>query len=162
MEDAQNIRIQPSGDPLVDRLRQQELHEIQIAQMIEQARQFGAMARFGGRRFSYGGFGSGPDIDNMSYEELIQRFGDGSENRGAKSRDIMQLPVSIVKDPEKELPEDARQCMICLEDFEPGDRRMTLPCLHGFHEACCKKWLKQNGSCPVCKARVDEQPRSFP
>lgn len=100
--------------------------------------------------------GGGPNIDAMSYEQLLARFGDGSENRqGAEDSTINRLPVKKLEDPHKELPEDARQCMICLEDFEKGETRMTLPCLHGFHSQCCTKWLRQNGTCPICKSKVD-------
>jgi len=93
-------------------------------------------------------------IDNMSYEQLLERFGDGSENRGASSGAISSLPVSKVGDPQSELPEDKRQCSICLEDFESGDDRTSLPCLHGFHTECVNRWLKSNGICPVCKTSV--------
>ena len=97
-------------------------------------------------------------IDNMSYEQLLERFGDGSENRGASSGAISSLPVSKVGDP-KNLPEDKRQCSICLEDFETGDDRTSLPCLHGFHTECVNRWLKSNGICPVCKTSVSTNGR---
>ncbi|VEU39805.1 unnamed protein product [Pseudo-nitzschia multistriata] len=92
------------------------------------------------------------DLDNASYEELLHRFGDGTENLGAQESEIRRLPVHVVGD--VPLPEDARQCLICLEDFEKGEMRTILPCLHGFHQNCCHKWLKTNGSCPVCKYRI--------
>ena len=95
----------------------------------------------------------GENVDNMSYEQLLQRFGDGSENRGATTETISSLPTSIVNDP-GQLPEDKRQCCICLEDFSQGDGRTSLPCLHGFHTDCVNKWLQSNGSCPICKSSV--------
>lgn len=95
----------------------------------------------------------GDNVDNMSYEQLLQRFGDGSENRGATTETISSLPTSTVNDP-GQLPEDKRQCCICLEDFSKGDGRTSLPCLHGFHTDCVNKWLKSNGSCPICKSSV--------
>jgi hypothetical protein len=95
----------------------------------------------------------GENVDNMSYEQLLQRFGDGSENRGATTETISSLPTSTVNDP-SQLPEDKRQCCICLEDFSQGDGRTSLPCLHGFHTDCVNKWLKSNGSCPICKSSV--------
>mmetsp|Transcript_2735 Transcript_2735/g.6114 ORF Transcript_2735/g.6114 Transcript_2735/m.6114 type:complete len:550 (-) Transcript_2735:110-1759(-) len=98
--------------------------------------------------------GHGENVDNMSYERLLQVFGDGSENRGASSEAISSLPVSKIGDPELELPDDKRQCSICLDDFCRGDERTTLPCLHGFHSACVNRWLSSNGACPVCKTSV--------
>jgi hypothetical protein len=89
------------------------------------------------------------DIDEMNYEELLNAFGDGTENMGAEESEIRRLPTHVVGD--NPLPEDARQCLICLEDFEKGESRTILPCLHGFHQNCCNKWLRTNGKCPVCK-----------
>eukprot|EP00591_Stephanopyxis_turris_P001851 CAMPEP_0195519636 /NCGR_PEP_ID=MMETSP0794_2-20130614/15178_1 /TAXON_ID=515487 /ORGANISM="Stephanopyxis turris, Strain CCMP 815" /LENGTH=547 /DNA_ID=CAMNT_0040648823 /DNA_START=181 /DNA_END=1824 /DNA_ORIENTATION=+ len=95
---------------------------------------------------------NGMDIDNMNYEQLLELFGDGSShNRGASPSTIRSLPVITLSDPMTELPEDKRNCSICLESFEKGDNRMMLPCMHGFHKGCIDRWLQQNGSCPVCK-----------
>lgn len=98
--------------------------------------------------------GLGDGLDGMTYEELLQAFGDGTENMGANTGQIDSLPTQAVTNPEKELPEDARQCLICLEDICQGETRKILPCLHGFHAFCCDRWLKTNGSCPICKHRV--------
>ena len=97
------------------------------------------------------------NIDNMSYEQILQAFGNGNDNLGGSEFDIQQLPVVTLHDPVCELPEDCRQCHICLEDFDAGDVRKTLPCWHGFHEACADKWLRTNGSCPVCKHKIGQQ-----
>ena len=98
--------------------------------------------------------GRDADLDRMGYDELLQTFGDGTENLGANEEQIDSLPNQVVKDPQKELPEDARCCLICLDDIEEGDVRKILPCMHGFHAHCCNKWLKTNGSCPICKHRI--------
>ncbi|KAL3769972.1 hypothetical protein ACHAW5_004784 [Stephanodiscus triporus] len=100
------------------------------------------------------GRGQRESLDDMSYERLLQLFGDGGENRGASSETISSLPVSTIVDPERELPEDKRQCCICLEDFCRGEGRTSLPCLHGYHTGCVNRWLSSNGSCPVCKTSV--------
>ncbi|OEU15048.1 hypothetical protein FRACYDRAFT_186797 [Fragilariopsis cylindrus CCMP1102] len=96
----------------------------------------------------------------MNYEQLLNAFGDGTENLGADEGDIRQLPTHILKDDPLKgpsaLPEDARQCLICLEDFAKGERRSILPCLHGFHTNCSTKWLRTNGSCPICKHRISQ------
>lgn len=102
----------------------------------------------------YDGGGGMMNIDQMSYEQLLARFGDGSENLGADPADISRLPVSTLRQPAAELPEDCRQCLICLEDFDCGDQRKVLPCLHGFHARCVDKWLGSNGSCPICKHKI--------
>ena len=100
----------------------------------------------------------GANIDRMSYEGLLAAFGDGTENMGASVETITSLPTAQVKtkNGKVDLPPDACQCAVCLEDFEGGDTRKTLPCLHGFHEGCIDKWLKTNGACPICKYRPDQ------
>jgi E3 ubiquitin-protein ligase SDIR1 len=52
------------------------------------------------------------------------------------------------------LPPAVRECSICLDAFVVGCSRKTLPCLHGFHEECIDRWLRTNGSCPICKHTV--------
>lgn len=105
----------------------------------------------------------GPDairarnVDSMSYEQLLQAFGDGTENMGVSEEFLSSLPVAKVNDPDKDLPEDHRQCFICLEEFQANEERMTLPCLHGFHDNCATKWLLSNGSCPICKHQVNDE-----
>jgi hypothetical protein len=100
------------------------------------------------------GFGPRESLDDMSYDRLLQVFGDGGENRGASSETISALPICTIVDPERELPADKRQCCICLEDFSQGEGRTSLPCMHGFHTGCVNRWLSKNGSCPVCKTQV--------
>lgn len=46
-----------------------------------------------------------------------------------------------------------KECLICFETFEIGDRQMTMGCFCMFHESCIKKWFnKQNKViCPTHK-----------
>ncbi|XP_074290491.1 E3 ubiquitin-protein ligase SDIR1-like isoform X2 [Silene latifolia] len=50
--------------------------------------------------------------------------------------------------------EDDLTCTICLDQVNRGELLRTLPCLHQFHAHCIDPWLKQQGTCPVCKLRV--------
>jgi hypothetical protein len=53
----------------------------------------------------------------------------------------------------------ATECCVCLVEFEAQESVVTLPCnsKHVFHDACVKKWLEQNNSCPLCKAPITQQ-----
>ena len=93
------------------------------------------------------------NVDGMNYEQLLERFGDGTENRGANESDIRSMPTSTITNASS-LPNDHSDCMVCLESFKVGDERKTLPCLHGFHSACVDKWLRTSASCPVCKHSI--------
>jgi len=131
-------------DPLLNLL----MHSLMEDDTEREARLMSIMSGRG-RHLSIGG-----GVDGMSYDELLQTFGDGSDNLGASESDIHSLPTAQIRDPTQDLPVDQRQCSICLEDFAAGDVRKTLPCLHGFHEDCANKWLRSNGCCPICKHKV--------
>ncbi|KAM0830466.1 hypothetical protein ACQ4PT_066187 [Festuca glaucescens] len=54
------------------------------------------------------------------------------------------------------IPEDELTCSICLEQVGVGDLLRSLPCLHQFHVNCIDPWLRQQGTCPVCKRQVSD------
>ena len=125
-------------------IHRQSIHQLSLVQLLQQT-QTRTMSGNQTRTNSH-------DIDEMNYEQLLNRFGDGTENMGAHQHEIGRLPTHVVS--EDPLPEDARQCLICLEDFQTGETRTILPCLHGFHQHCAQKWLTTKGMCPVCKHRI--------
>lgn len=50
--------------------------------------------------------------------------------------------------------EDELTCTVCLEQVTVGELIRSLPCLHQFHASCIDPWLRQQGTCPVCKFRA--------
>ena len=94
--------------------------------------------------------------ENMSYEELLQRFGVGTDNRGAEEATIDALPLTTVKNVEEDLPhENECTCGICLEDFVVGDEIRKLPrCKHVLHKACGDQWFRRVANCPICKTEI--------
>jgi hypothetical protein len=42
-----------------------------------------------------------------------------------------------------------------MSDFEAGEQGKKMPCTHLFHRHCLETWLETNGSCPVCRHRLD-------
>jgi hypothetical protein len=52
---------------------------------------------------------------------------------------------------------DERQCSICLDGYNHGQRAKVTPCCRNtFHKACLKKWLKHRRSCPLCRVDLQE------
>lgn len=97
------------------------------------------------------------DVDNMSYEELLE-LGDriGYVNTGLREDEIARCVrrtkpfflsnLSLIR------TELERQCTICQEEYEAEDEMGKLDCGHFYHIRCIKQWLSQKNCCPVCKS----------
>ena len=88
------------------------------------------------------------DVDNLlkSNKELE-----------TKNKDIQYIlnyiPFTIIKDVPKKKG-DEPHCLICLCDFEVGEKVSSLPCFHCFHTKCIDEWIIRNPRCPICKFEV--------
>ena len=60
------------------------------------------------------------------------------------------LPIYELKEKQK----CNNSCVICLSEFEVGDKISTIPCFHVFHTKCIQEWLETNLTCPVCKFEI--------
>lgn len=58
---------------------------------------------------------------------------------------------------DKDKDEDSKRCSICLEDFVAKEMVTVTPCRHMFHEDCIVPWVKNHGSCPVCRFAICER-----
>lgn len=50
--------------------------------------------------------------------------------------------------------EGEEACIICLSDYVQGELLKQLPCKHIYHAECVDKWLRRNGTCPLCKVSI--------
>ena len=66
---------------------------------------------------------------------------------------VSYIPIFKVKEKEKSI-ENSCKCSICLCEFEIGEEKSTLPCLHYFHFNCIEKWIKRKKYCPICKYQL--------
>jgi len=96
------------------------------------------------------------DVDGLSYEELLARFGVGTERRrGASEETIESLDLRTLGEEELVgLTESQKCCNVCLEDFKEGDEVRQLDCCHAFHKKCIDRWISQVASCPICKKDI--------
>lgn len=98
------------------------------------------------------------DVDNMTYEELLE-LGDkiGYVNTGLREDEITHS-IRKVKHPAfssfRFPTEMERKCSICQEEFEANEEMGRLNCGHSYHVYCIKQWLSQKNACPVCKTAV--------
>lgn len=56
-----------------------------------------------------------------------------------------------------------QDCMICLAEFQKGDRVGDLACGHIFHaDPCLKEWISRRNHCPLCHEENLAQPTKVP
>ncbi|CAA3008298.1 E3 ubiquitin- ligase SDIR1 [Olea europaea subsp. europaea] len=123
------------------------------------------------------------EFDDLDYETLRALDADNAPTASMTDEEINALPVHKYKvsgsqsvglleqqassscsskkkqDPSiaqggKKTPEDELTCSVCLEQVNFGELIRSLPCLHQFHVNCIDPWLRQQGTCPVCKFRA--------
>jgi len=71
------------------------------------------------------------------------------------SEGILDMLPETTLDNVSKLPEEKRSCVICISNFDNGDKVLTIPCYHLFHTTCLKNWFKTNNTCPICKFKID-------
>ncbi|XP_078160685.1 RING/U-box superfamily protein [Carex rostrata] len=85
-----------------------------------------------------------------------QSDGSNLPQRGSTSGSTNEIGKENLKSEESgKSSEDELTCSVCLEQVNEGDLLRSLPCLHQFHASCIDPWLRQQGTCPVCKYRVN-------
>jgi hypothetical protein len=96
------------------------------------------------------------DVDSMSYEQLLERFGAGHDAsvRAAPASAIASLPSAPLMEDSTDEAGEANDCTICLEPMAKGAECSQLPCSHVYHTACVSEWLRHVNTCPVCKASI--------
>ena len=89
----------------------------------------------------------------FSIENLLNQFMAIPRTNPVPQEVIDDLPQTVVNDASK-LSSEKKNCVICLTDFENGDKTIVLPCIHLFHYDCIVQWFGSHNSCPVCKYEV--------
>ena len=95
------------------------------------------------------------EIDNMSYEELVERYPQNPIPAPASAIDsLAEFKYSNEKKSNDSKQEECDECSICLGKFVEDETLKLLPCTHKFHKECVETWLSRSGMCPVCKYRI--------
>ncbi|KAH6785276.1 RING/U-box superfamily protein, partial [Perilla frutescens var. hirtella] len=126
------------------------------------------------------------EFDDLDYETLRALDADNVPTASMTDEEINALPVHKYKvsgpqgvgasvqqasssasvEKKQDLPnpqagskasDDDLTCSVCLEQVTAGELIRSLPCLHQFHVNCIDPWLRQQGTCPVCKFRAGSQ-----
>ena len=104
--------------------------------------------------------GDAADIDGMTHEQLEQlceSVGDVKHGLSKEKIDSLESFTYLHPPDAQPNPENAstqseseQLCVICRDDFAPGDTLIRLPCLHVFHKDCLSRWLEEKPKCPIC------------
>lgn len=107
-----------------------------------------------------------PDVDRMSYEELLElgeRIGNVRTRPRICKEQLAPLPTRIASDRECQVDDlgkaaPSNSCAVCCEAYVRGEELRTLPCFHSFHTQCIDQWLLSDmpgaTKCPVCHHEV--------
>nr|XP_015820595.2 uncharacterized protein si:ch211-59o9.10 isoform X1 [Nothobranchius furzeri]XP_015820596.2 uncharacterized protein si:ch211-59o9.10 isoform X1 [Nothobranchius furzeri]XP_015820598.2 uncharacterized protein si:ch211-59o9.10 isoform X1 [Nothobranchius furzeri] len=93
-------------------------------------------------------------LQGNDYEALLEF----EEHQGAvvskkkmSRRDIQRFPTKTFGSANSS---GNTQCQICFCDYADGEKLRMLPCFHDYHVQCIDKWLKDNSTCPICRANL--------
>ncbi|XP_004491399.1 NEP1-interacting protein 1-like [Cicer arietinum] len=90
-----------------------------------------------------------------TFGEMFSDIHDSMGVKGMPQSCIMKLPFHKFNSNKMMKLYRESCCSICFQDFEDGELVRILPkCCHIFHLECIDKWLIQQGSCPMCRART--------
>lgn len=70
---------------------------------------------------------------------------------GAPPTCVDELPIVMLEDFPAHYP---MECCICMENFTGTDVIVETGCQHVFHKQCCRHWLRQSRTCPICRTDV--------
>ncbi|XP_051547905.1 E3 ubiquitin-protein ligase RLIM-like isoform X1 [Myxocyprinus asiaticus] len=93
------------------------------------------------------------DLQGNNYEALLafeEQQGAVAKNTLSKA-EIERLPTKVY-DPSHSAGKT--DCQICFSEYKAGERLRMLPCLHDYHVKCIDRWLKENATCPICRADI--------
>ncbi|KAM4553214.1 uncharacterized protein V3H82_017686 [Fundulus diaphanus] len=93
------------------------------------------------------------DLQGNDYEALLEF----EEQQGAvvskklTRREIQSFPTKTFR---SATSAGNSQCQICFCDYADGEKLRMLPCFHDYHIQCIDRWLKDNVTCPICRANL--------
>ncbi|KAM4602676.1 uncharacterized protein ACJ7VT_019289 [Polymixia lowei] len=96
------------------------------------------------------------DLQGNDYEALLEfeeRQGGVMAKKTMRKRDIDRFPTKTYSSAHSA---GNTQCQICFCDYTDGEKLRLLPCFHDYHVQCIDRWLKENASCPICRANMAE------
>ena len=91
--------------------------------------------------------------ETMKKQIINNDMKDNRKNEIKKEKNEYGLDI-IEYSNKNELKFDQKECLICTEEFENGEKLALLKCNHCYHDQCIKEWIKKAKGifCPLCQA----------
>ena len=83
-----------------------------------------------------------PDVNLMDHDQLVARFGDGTENYTRLGRFEFELLPWVV---------GTFKCPLCLDDMEDHHTKDLARCGHLICFPCTEKFIESFNCCPICR-----------
>ena len=90
------------------------------------------------------------EYNNNEEDNSDDLLNDELFNKNESKELLKYIPTSVVSK-EKKPSDNNSRCIICLSEFQVGEKESTLPCLHIFHSSCIETWINNKQWCPICK-----------
>merc|ERR1719329_957205 len=84
------------------------------------------------------------------------------EHMALSAEDIDRIEIETFDSDKWEEGHGDPECLICLSEYENGEKLRVLKCKHRFHVACVDQWLERNGVCPICKVDLHKSSDTRP
>ena len=97
---------------------------------------------------------------NFSYEELL-RLDENVTHPLLTTYQSLLNQENFTADIISKLNTENKQCMICFDDFEVGQKFIRLPCFHLFHSHEISHWFERNKTCPMCRLDVESMLKDY-
>jgi hypothetical protein len=94
---------------------------------------------------------------NTSFDNILQQYVQmiGMPRTNPVETEILDLLPEITIEDVSKIPNEKRDCVVCLTKYESNEKAIILPCTHMFHTDCIKSWFKDQNTCPICKIKID-------
>ena len=87
--------------------------------------------------------------DHMSIGDMKSLNNEFYGNIKRSYFDLMKIKNYCKADHSKDAEDEL--CVICYDYLVDGELFSRGGCKHVFHAACCFGWIRENGSCPICR-----------
>ena len=94
--------------------------------------------------------------DNSDFQQILSRtVNQGQPGPAPASQQTIDALERVQAD-----STSPPQCPVCFDDI--AGQAVRAQCAHLFHEECILPWLREHGTCPVCRYAIEPEPLPLP